>query len=325
MSINLHHLRLFAAVVDHGGFTKAATQLNLSQPAISKSLSELERQLNVRLLDRSGRSTKLTDAGRILHARARELFGVERLAERELREVRGLKRGTLRIAASTTIATYMLPSVLGRFHRRRPTVRISATSANTRTVTKLLLESRVDVALVEGPVAHQRIEVLPWRDDELAIIAPPDHPLLGRSGVSVTELGDWQFLVREPGSGTRDVTEQALAKHGVHLRRTMRVGGTETIKQAVAAGLGLAIVSRAAAADQIALGRIAVLAVDGLVIRRTLTRLKLVGRSISPAARELDVLLDEAAHDGFVSDATGVAGMDSRDGSGGGNNDAVIF
>jgi DNA-binding transcriptional LysR family regulator len=204
-------------------------------------------------------------------------------------------------------------------------VKISATSANTRTVTKLLLESRVDVALAEGPVAHQRIEVLPWRDDELAIIAPPDHPLLSRPNISVTELGEWQFLVREPGSGTRDVTEQALAKHGVHLRKTMRVGGTETIKQAVAAGLGLAIVSRAAAADQIALGRIAVLSVDGLVIRRTLTRLKLVGRGISPAARELDLLLDEAAHDGFVSDATGVAGMDSRDASGGGNNDAVIL
>ncbi|HEU4786197.1 MAG TPA: LysR family transcriptional regulator, partial [Gemmatimonadaceae bacterium] len=101
MSINLHHLRLFAAVVDHGGFTKAAAALNLSQPAISKSLNELERQLHVRLLDRGGRSLRLTEAGKLLHARARELFGVERIAERELRELRGLKRGVLRVAAST--------------------------------------------------------------------------------------------------------------------------------------------------------------------------------------------------------------------------------
>jgi DNA-binding transcriptional LysR family regulator len=100
MAINLRHLRLFAAVVDHGGFTKAAAQLGLSQPAISKSLAELERSLHVRLIDRSGRSAQLTAAGQILHARAREIFGVERLAERELREIRGLKRGRLRVAAS---------------------------------------------------------------------------------------------------------------------------------------------------------------------------------------------------------------------------------
>ena len=93
MAINLHHLRLFSAVVDHGGFTRAAAELNLSQPAISKSLAELERQLHVRLIDRSGRAASLTDAGRTLHARAKEIFGVERLAEQELREFRGLKRG----------------------------------------------------------------------------------------------------------------------------------------------------------------------------------------------------------------------------------------
>ena len=306
--MNLHHLRLFAAVVDHGGFTKAAAQLNLSQPAISKSLTELERQLNVRLIERSGRSTRLTDAGRTLHARARELFGVEKLAERELREIRGLKRGRLRIAASTTIATYMLPLALGRFHRRRPSVHLSATSANTRTVTRLLLESRVDVALVEGPVAHERIEVLPWKEDELVVIAPPDHPLLNAESVSPADLERWEFLVRERGSGTREVSERALAAHGVRLRRTIRVGGTESIKQGVAAGLGLAIVSRAAAVDQLSLGRIAILSVEGLVIRRMLTRLKLRGRGSTPAARELELLLDEASdHTESPADATGVA------------------
>lgn len=311
MAINLHHVRLFAAVIDHGGFTRAAAELNLSQPAISKSLSELERQLNVRLLERSGRTTRLTDAGRALHARAKELFGVERVAERELREIRGLKRGSLRIAASTTIATYMLPSVLGRFHRRRPGLRILFKSANTRTVAKLLLESRVDVALVEGPVEHERIEVLPWQSDELVVIAPPEHPLLRLDAVHVTELVAWRFLVREPGSGTRVVTERALAKHGVQLGKTMRFGGTETIKQGVAAGLGLAIVSRAAAADQLALGRIALLAVEGLDIRRTLTRLRLRGRVTGPAARELELLLDEAA-DAGRDDATGVADAESN-------------
>lgn len=303
--MNLHHLRLFAAVVNHGGFTKAADSLRLSQPAISKSLNELERQLNLALIDRSGRSIRLTDAGKTLYARARELFGVEWIAEQELREIRGLKRGVLRIGASTTIATYMLPPFLGRFHLRHPRIRIRASSANTRTVLRMLLESRVDVALVEGPVSHSRVEVQPWREDELVVISHPEHRLLSRSNVDVEMLVKEQFIVREPGSGTRDVSARALALHGARLTNTIRVGGTEAIKQAVAAGLGLAIVSRAAAEDQLALGKIAVITVNGLTIRRTLAQIKLRGRVTTAAARELELLLAEPPTEESTGDASG--------------------
>jgi DNA-binding transcriptional LysR family regulator len=305
MTMNLHHLRLFAAVVNHGGFTKAAESLHLSQPAISKSLSELERQLNLTLIDRSGRSIKLTDAGQTLYARARELFGVERIAEQELREVRGLKRGVLRIASSTTIATYMLPPFLGRFHLRHPGIRIRASSANTRTVLRMLLESRVDVALVEGPVSHPQVDIVPWREDELVVISHPDHELLSRRDVDVAMLVRQQFIVREPGSGTRDVSARALALHGARLTNTMRVGGTEAIKQAVAAGLGLAIVSRAAAADQLALGKIAVLSINGLEIRRTLAQIKLRGRVTTAAGRDLEQLLAHEESNDNPGDASG--------------------
>jgi DNA-binding transcriptional LysR family regulator len=309
MMINLHHLRLFTAVIDNAGFTKAASALRLSQPAISKSLNELEKQLNVKLLDRSGRSVRMTDAGRTLYDRATELFGIERVAEQELREIRGLKRGVLRIGASTTIATYMLPQVLGRFHLRYPRIRIQTTSANTRSVLRMLLAFKVDAALVEGPVSHSRVEVRPWREDELVVIAAPDHPLCSRDAVNVETLADQTFLVREPGSGTREVSERALAVHGVRLTRTMRVGGTEAIKHGVAAGLGLAIVSRAAAADQLALRKIAVVRVQGLAIRRAFSQLVLRGSSLTPAARELGVLLDQEAGSHLpIGDASGDSG-----------------
>jgi DNA-binding transcriptional LysR family regulator len=315
MAMNLHHLRLFAAVVDHGGFTKAAAQLGLTQPAISKSLNELERSLNVRLIDRRGRSARLTPAGRALHARARELFGVERLAERELREIRGLKRGRLRVAATPTIATYMLPEVLGRFHRRRPTVRIRSISAAATTVAKLLLESRVDVALTETAIDDDFVDAIPWREDELVIVAPRDHSLLGRDSVTLNDLEEHPFLVHETGSETRAAVDRALSARGVRLRATTRVAGTEAIKQAVAAGLGLAFVSKAAAADQLSLGRIAILPGDGLVIRRPLMRLRLRGRAggISPAGRELELLLDEASNGGVASDATGISDLSPRE------------
>jgi DNA-binding transcriptional LysR family regulator len=180
-------------------------------------------------------------------------------------------------------------------------------------VLRALLEFRIDVALVEGPVSHPRVDVIPWLDDELVVIAHPDHSLMGRR-VDVTSLADEQFLVREPGSGTRVVSEQALALHGVRLRNTMRVGGTEAIKQAVAAGLGLAIVSRAAAADQLALNKLAVLPVDGLVIRRTLTQLQFRDRTIAGAARELKDILGQSPDVDSLSDASGNPGTTTSPG-----------
>jgi DNA-binding transcriptional LysR family regulator len=150
--------------------------------------------------------------------------------------------------------------------------------------------------------------VHPWRDDELIVIAPAAHPLTSRRTVNVGDLTAHLMLVREPGSGTRVVTERALSLHGVRLTNTMRVGGTEAIKQAVAAGLGLAIVSRAAAADQLMLGRVAKLNVEGLVMRRTLAQIKLHGRGSTPPARELELLLAEGFDGDSVGDASGDPG-----------------
>jgi DNA-binding transcriptional LysR family regulator len=191
---------------------------------------------------------------------------------------------------------------------RHPGVRIRASSANTRSVLRALLEFKVDVALVEGPVAHPRVEIVPWREDELVVITPPHHALLSKDLVSVWELAEQQFLVREPGSGTREVSERALALHGVRLTKTMRVGGTEAIKQAVSAGLGLAIVSRAAAADQLALRKISILPVDGLMIRRMLTQLRLRSGATTGAARELELLLGEPVDGDSLGDASGDVG-----------------
>jgi DNA-binding transcriptional LysR family regulator len=154
-------------------------------------------------------------------------------------------------------------------------------------------------------VSHPRVEVRPWREDELVVISHPEHVLLSRSDVDVEMLVKEQFIVREPGSGTRDVSARALALHGARLTNTIRVGGTEAIKQAVAAGLGLAIVSRAAADDQLALGRIAIITVNGLAIRRTLAQIKLRGRVTTAAARELELLLGDGTNLESAGDASG--------------------
>ena len=294
MPLNLHHLRVFSAVAEQGSFSRAAAALRLSQPAVSKTVQQLEREVGLALFDRSGRSPRLTDAGAALFARAREIFGVERVAEEELGALRGLERGVLRVGASTTVATYFLPPLLARFHKQHPAVTLRVLSANTRAVARRLLEGRLDIALVEGPVSHARIPVTPWRDDELVVIAPATHRLVRKKRVTGADLADESFILREPGSGTRVVAESALAEHGVHPQATMQLGSTEAIKQAVAAGLGIAVVSRAAAADQLALGYIAVVPLRSAAFRRALTELRLSGRSPSAAASAFRELLGGA-------------------------------
>jgi DNA-binding transcriptional LysR family regulator len=251
MALNLHHLRVFARVAEEGGFTRAAQALRLSQPAVSKAVRELERQTGVPLFERAGRATRLTAAGEALFARARELFAVERSAEEELRALRGLSGGVLRVGASTTVATYLLFPYLARVRETNPGVKLRVASANTRAVARALLERRLDVALVEGPVRHVRIEVIPWREDELGLITPPTHRLATKRSIDLRELSGEPLIVREPGSGTRRVAERALAAHDVSPAVTLQLGSTEAIKKAVAAGLGVGFVSRFAVVDQV--------------------------------------------------------------------------
>ncbi len=288
MTLNLHALRVFAAVVDHGGFTRAAAALHLSQPAVSKAVATLEREIGVSLLERDRRRVLLTEAGTALHERARELFAVERAAEEELRALRGLEGGVLRIGASTTIATYYLPPVLGGFHAAHPRVRLRVTSANTREIARLLLQRSLDVALVEGPVHHPRIVVTPWRDDELVLISRPDHPLASRARIGISALAGEPFIVRERGSGTREETEVALRERGIAPPVALVLGSSEAIKQGVIAGIGLAVLSRAAVADQLHAGVLVALRVRDWKVTRTLSALHLRGRSPGASARRFE-------------------------------------
>jgi len=283
MTLNLHHLRVFARVAQEGGFTRAAQSLRLSQPAVSKAVRELERQTGVPLLERAGRATRLTAAGEALYARARELFAVEQSAEEELRALRGLSGGVLRVGASTTVATYLLFPYLARFRQANPRVELQVSSANTRAIARALLERRLDIALVEGPVRHPQIDVVPWREDELVVISSPSHRFASKRSIRLDELAAEPLIVREPGSGTRKVAERALAARGVAPTVALQLGSTEAIKQAVAAGLGVAFVSRFAVEEQVTLGRIAAVRVREEAVGRTLTELRLRGRSPGPA------------------------------------------
>ncbi len=283
---------MFATVVRCGSFSKAAEILNISQPAISKGVRDFELQVGCRLLNRTPKGVVPTPEGLALSRRADALFAVERAAEEELSALRGLHNGSLRIGASTTIATYMIPRYLGAFHRTYPGVDLYLISANTRDIAEQLLAHEVDIALVEGPVDDRNLVAEPWRTDVMKLIVAPDHPFAMTSGpIDPMRLENEVLIVREPGSGSREVVAQALATHGIEPLRTLEIGSTAAIKQVVAEGLGVSIVSVVTVEDQVRLGRLKVLDLKGVTIERTLWQLTLPGRVAMPAARAFEKML----------------------------------
>lgn len=296
MSLNLHLLRLFAAVVRTGSFSRAAEVLHISQPAISKGVRDFELQVGCRLLDRTPKGVRPTREGAALARHAETLFAAERAAEDELQALRSLDSGSLRIGASTTIATYMIPDYLGIFHRTFPGIDLHVVSANTSDIAGLMLAHEIEIALVEGPVEDENLVSEAWRTDVMGLIASPDHRFAAASEpIDLRLLENEILIVREPGSGTREVVAQALAAQRVEPGRTLEIGSTEAIKQAVAAGVGVAIVSMATIDDQVRLGKLKVIPIKGVHIERTLWQLKSPGRLEVPAAVAFEGIIREKA------------------------------
>lgn len=291
--MNFNLLRIFVAVVDAGGFSRAAEALDISQPAVSKGLRELEAQLDTVLLERKGRGFEVSEPGRLLYDYGRSIFALEREADEVIRSFGALDRGELVIGASTTIATYWLPPYLARFHKRYPGIALRLVSANTAHIAEELLECRIDVALVEGPVADPRFETRSWREDEMVVVVARGHDLPADSVIEPAALAEQLWVVRERGSGSREATDSILASLGIAAPRTIEVGSNEAIVQTVAAGAGLGLVPRICARDQLALGRVRrVLPQKGPLLRQ-LYRMRLPQRPISHAALAFEALLLE--------------------------------
>ncbi len=286
MALNLNSLRLFSAVAERGGFTAAARLMHVSQPAISKAVRQLEAEVGAQLLVRTARGVGLTEEGRMLLGHARVLFGEERAAEEALAERRGLSRGSLRLGSSLTVASYFLPRILGAFHARHPAIELTLVALNTRNVLDALLVNRVELGIVEGPVSHARVEVSPWVEDELVAVVAPGHPLTEVRRLKAARVFQELFLIREEGAGTRDIILAALRNRGLTPARLFEISENEVIKQLAAAGVGFTILSRMAVAVELQRGELVPLAIEDLVLRRTLTWIQVKGRRPSAAMTE---------------------------------------
>ncbi len=234
----------FATVAEHGNISHAAQALHLSQPAVSGQLRLLQDDFGEPLYQRAGRGVRLTAAGEQLLAHAQRLRETFRQAQALREAMRGLERGTLRIGASTTPASYLLPYLIADFHGQYPEVTVVTSHGNT---TEILADlASVDIALIEGPAGHELplgSEITPWHEDEIVAIVPQGHPLADTPEQTLAALGRYPLVLRENGSGVRQIVERAFARHGVAMRVALEIAGVEGVKEAVRAGMGIGFVS----------------------------------------------------------------------------------
>ncbi|HEV2476486.1 MAG TPA: LysR substrate-binding domain-containing protein, partial [Candidatus Dormibacteraeota bacterium] len=220
------------------------------------------------LLDRLGKRVQLTEAGVLLYGYARRMLDVLDDATVALEEMRGIKRGTLRVGASTTVGIYLLPAALGGFKKLHPGLVISLEIGTRARVQEQVLRNELDLAVVGPALKDPELAIVPFLSDELVVIAPAGHALAGRRGLSLKDLADQPFVMREAASGSRWSLEKAARKEGVKLVVAMELGSNGAIKHAVESGLGLAVVSRYACALELSSVRLVELHVRGFPIRR---------------------------------------------------------
>ncbi|ADE84345.1 LysR family transcriptional regulator [Rhodobacter capsulatus] len=284
MRCTLRQLQVFAAVARHASYTRAAEELHLTQPAVFTQVKQLEDALGAVLLDRIGKRLFLTEAGQAVLATAREtLEGIERL-EMQLADLQGLRRGRLRLAIVST-AQYFLPRLLGAFCTENPGIEVALTVTNRQTVIARLAANEDDLCILGQPPEGLDVVARPIARNAILVLAPPGHPLAGVTAVPFAALAEAPFILREPGSGTRAAAEKFFAENGIRPQVRMELGSNEAIKAAVAAGLGLAILSQDTITLEAETGRLAVLDVQGFPLLRVWNVAYPRGKHLSVAAR----------------------------------------
>jgi len=252
-------LQVFHAVAKHLSFTKAAEALFMTQPAVTFQIKQLEEHFNTRLFERGHGRIALTPAGGVVLEYAERILALSAELDTRLKEMTGEVAGLLMIGASTTIAEFLLPRVLGEFKSKYPKVLPRLIVANSESVENRVAEHTLDIGFIEAPSHLATVATDVVCDDELQVVCAPSHPLGRYKSVQAKQLLQYPFISRESGSGTREVTDRYLEKSGVQpesLSVVMELGSPEALKGLVATGLGFSILSRVAVANELALGRL---------------------------------------------------------------------
>jgi DNA-binding transcriptional LysR family regulator len=258
-------LQVFYTVARLLSFTKAAEALHMTQPAVTFQIRQMEDHFNTRLFDRTHNRINLTDAGKVVFEYAERIFEYYSEMENAIRELTGDLSGAITLGASTTIAEYMLPALLGDFKSQYEDVNLRLKVTNTEGIVSMVENNVIDLGVVEAPVNNKNLLVEVCRIDRLEVIVPPNHPLASRPSVTMRELSEYPFICREQGSGTREVIMKYIASQDVpkdQLNVCLELGSSESIKGAVEAGMGVSILSKTTISKELQLGTLASVQLD---------------------------------------------------------------
>lgn len=275
-------LKVFFTVATRLNFTKAAAELYISQPAVSKHIHELEETYNTKLFERNGSKIALTPAGHLLLKHTKAIFDIYRDIEFDMSTFVSQRKGLLRLGASTTISQYVIPPVLAQFHQRETDISIQLTNGNTEQIETALLQKEIEIGIVEGQSKNQSIKYVPFLKDELVLVCHSKHPLAKQNEISIEDLKTLRLLTRERGSGTLEVITYALRKHNIQLsdlQIEMELGSTESIKSYLLHSECLAFMSIFSIESELKSGELSIVDIQGLSFERDIYVITLMGKS----------------------------------------------
>ena len=277
-------LKVFYTVALRLNFTKAATELYITQPAVSKHIQELEETYKTKLFERNGSKIALTPAGKILLKYTKSIFDIYREIDFEMSSFNKERQGLLRLGASTTISQYIISPVLARFHQKQKDIKVNLLNGNTEQIENALINKEIEIGIVEGQSKNQSIKYIPFLKDELVLVCNSKNPIVKQNQISLNDLKSMKFITRERGSGTLEVIEFALKKAGVKfsdLQIEMQLGSTESIKSYLLNSDCFAFMSIHAVSKELTNKELIVLDVEKLSIERSFYIITLQGKTDS--------------------------------------------
>ena len=289
--MDVRDLQIFLSVAKHLNYTRAAEEVNLSQPSVSVRMRELERDLGTKLFEQLGKKIALTEAGELLVPYAGRVIAAMTDARDAIDQLQGLERGSLRIGASTTPGMYLVPRDIAHFKRRYPRIDVHLTVKDTRQIEEGVIRNEFDFGFVGGHLAGDEVDVLPWMTDHLVLVVPSNHHLSRKKSVKIADLRKEMFILRETGSATRAAVAHQLKKADLEVETVMEMENPESVKKAVQSGLGIAFISKFAVETELKAKSLVAIRVNGLDINR---ELKIVYRKDKHLGRAAQAFIDMA-------------------------------
>ncbi len=279
--MTLRHLRIFIMVADLGSMTAAARAMFISQPTVSQAVSELEDYYGIKLFDRLAKRLFITEKGSRLLSYARHITALANEMEQAVRNPE--KTGTINMGASLTIGTCLLPGLIGRFAREYPLIQVKVTIRNTQDIEALITRNAIDFALVEGAIHTADIVSRSFMEDRLMLVCGKGHPFYGAGKISLADLESLRYLVREPGSGTRELFENLMSLNEIKWQAAWECNSSDGLKSAAVAGMGVAVISARLVEEELKTGVLSNLPVEGLDMRRSFCVIHHRNKYLSPA------------------------------------------